>query len=56
MSKFLGKFRKNLDYKEDVIGHTTKTKRKHKFREHSEIKKQFKEWENEKLNESEFSQ
>jgi hypothetical protein len=48
MSKFVGKFRKNHEYRDDYeySQKANKKKRtKHKVREHAEIKKQIKQWE-----------
>jgi hypothetical protein len=48
MSKFVGKFRKNREYRDDCeysYNANKKKKSKHKIKEHAEVKKKMKQWE-----------
>lgn len=56
MTKFVGKFRKNQDYNDDYIYAKEFLHNKKRRGEHSEIKKQIKQWEDENLVELEVSQ
>lgn len=50
MSKFVGKFRKNRDYNDDYEYSRSANKKrvKHKVKEHAEVKKKMRQWQNEK--------
>jgi hypothetical protein len=57
MSKFVGKFRKNHDYRDDYEYSQKANKKKHtkhKVKEHAEVKKQIKQWELENHQDYEF--
>ena len=56
MSKFVGKFRKNQDYNDDYIYAKNHLHIKKRRGEHSEVKKQLQQWENDSLQEVDISQ
>lgn len=56
MSKFVGKFRKNQDYNDDYIYAKNYLHIKKRRGEHSEVKKQLQQWEDDSLQEVDISQ
>ncbi len=55
MTKFVGKFRKNKDYNDDYNYAKTVLHSKRRRGEHPEVKKQFKNWQEEDYEEFEVS-
>ena len=56
MTKFVGKFRKNQDYNDDYIYAKNYLHTKKRKGEHSEVKKQLQNWEEETLEQVDISQ
>lgn len=55
MSKFVGKFRKNQDYNDDYIYAKNYLHTKKRRGEHSEVKKQLQQWEEDSLKDADIS-
>jgi hypothetical protein len=56
VTKFVGKFRKNQDYNDDYIYAKNYLHTKKRKGEHSEVKKQLQNWEEETLEQVDISQ